>query len=173
MSLRLAPVPAGAAEPLALMHNACFPDDPWDAGAFAQILALRGVFGYVAWCGETPAGFVVARDLGDEAEILTIGVLPRMRRRGFGRALLDAAVAQAGTRGCGSMVLEVASDNAAARLLYETAGFVRVGTRPRYYCRGRDRIEALVLRLPILRLPILRLPIEAAPDCAERKGNSD
>jgi ribosomal-protein-alanine N-acetyltransferase len=161
MSPRIAPIPVGAGEPLSLMHNACFPDDPWDAGAFAQILSLHGVFGYVAWCGETPAGFAIARDLGGEAEILTIGVLPRMRRRGLGRALLVAIVAQAGERRCGSVVLEVAADNPAARLLYESAGFIRVGTRPHYYRRSRDRIEAL----------ILRLPVEAAPNGAESKDS--
>ena len=61
MSPRIAPLPAGAAEPLALMHAACFPEDPWDAAAFAQLLALYGVFGYLAWLTATrsPAGFVI------------------------------------------------------------------------------------------------------------------
>ena len=162
MNPRLAPLPPGAAEPLSLMHRACFSDDPWDVGAFAQVLALRGVFGCVAWLGDAPAGFVVARDLGGEAEILTIGVLPGMRRRGLGRLLLDAVVAQAGERRFGSVVLEVASDNAAARRLYEAAGFVRVGARPRYYRRGDSRIEAL----------ILRLSIGAAADCGKSGGNA-
>lgn len=152
MTLRLAPLPATAAEPLSLMHAACFPDDPWDASAFAQILALHGVFGYVAWLDaaplhEIPSGFVIARDLGGEAEILTVGVLPGMRRRGLGRSLLGAVVAQAGARRCFSVVLEVAADNAAARRLYEATGFVRVGMRPRYYRRGGGAIDALILRL--------------------------
>jgi hypothetical protein len=33
---RVAPLPAGAAEPLALLHAACFPEDPWDAEALAR-----------------------------------------------------------------------------------------------------------------------------------------
>lgn len=147
MSLRIAPLPAAAAEPLSLMHAACFPEDPWDAFSFERILALRGVFGYVAWSEETPSGFVLACDLGGEAEILTLGVLPGTRRRGLGRALLDAVVAHARERRSGSLVLEVAADNAAARRLYSAAGFVRVGTRPRYYRRDRAAIDALILRL--------------------------
>lgn len=166
MTPRLAPLPAGAAEPLSLLHAACFPDDPWDTSAFAQILALHGVFGYVAWLGaaplyETPAGFAVARDLGGEAEILTIGVVPGMRRRGLGRALLGAVVAQARARRCFSVVLEVAADNAAARRLYEAAGFVRVGMRPLYYRSGGGAIDAL----------ILRLATEADQDRAKPEGN--
>jgi ribosomal-protein-alanine N-acetyltransferase len=153
MSPRIAPLPDGAAEPLSLMHAACFPEEPWDAFSFERLLALHGVFGYVVWLGEdplddTPAGFVLARDLGGEAEILTLGVLPGMRRVGFGRALLDAVMAEAGRRGIASVVLEVAIDNEAARRLYGATGFIRVGTRPRYYRRSHAAIDALILRRP-------------------------
>jgi ribosomal-protein-alanine N-acetyltransferase len=148
MSPRLAPLPAGAADPLSLMHASCFPEDPWDTGSFELVLLLHGVFGYLAWLGDAPAGFILARDLGGESEILTLGVLPGMRRLGIGRALLDAVVAQAGRRRIGSIVLEVAIDNEAARQLYGATGFVRVGTRPRYYRRDNAAIDALILRLP-------------------------
>jgi len=169
MSLRIAPIPDGAAEPLALMHRDCFPEDPWDAASFARLFALYGVFGYLAWfdeaasdkapTGKAPGddasgdnalgGFILARDLGGEAEILTLGVLPRTRRRGVGRALLDAVMAEAGRRRLGSVVLEVAADNAAARRLYSATGFARVGMRPRYYRRDHGAIDALILRRPI------------------------
>jgi ribosomal-protein-alanine N-acetyltransferase len=149
MNPRLAPLPVTAAEPLALMHRACFPEDPWDAEAFARLLALHGVFGRLAWLGEAPAGFILARDLGEEAEILTLGVLPGMRRCGIGGMLLAAAVTEAGRRCLGSVVLEVAADNEAARRLYGAAGFTRAGTRPRYYRRAGAAIDALILRRPI------------------------
>ena len=153
MNPRIATLPDGAVEPLALMHRACFPEDPWDAGSLERILALHGVFGYLAWLGkspgdESPGGFILARDLGGEAEILTLGVLPEMRRLGVGRALLDAVVAQAGRRRAASVVLEVAADNEAARRLYASVGFIRVGTRPRYYRRDHATVDALILRLP-------------------------
>jgi len=153
MSPRIAPLSDGAAEPLSLMHAACFPEEPWDVLSFERLLALHGVFGYVAWLGEHPldealGGFVLARDLGGEAEILTLGVLPEMRRCGLGRALLDAVMAEAGRRRIASVVLEVATDNEAARRLYVATGFVRVGTRPRYYRRSHAAIDALILRLP-------------------------
>jgi ribosomal-protein-alanine N-acetyltransferase len=121
--------------------------------AFERLLALHGVFGYAAWPGEDPlgetlGGFILARDLGGEAEILTLGVLPEMRRRGLGRALLDAIMVEAGQRRIASVVLEVATDNEAARRLYVAMGFVRVGTRPRYYRRDHAAVDALILRLP-------------------------
>jgi len=159
MSPRITQISDNAAEPLALMHRDCFPDDPWDAASFARLLALYGAFGYLAWLDaaaddDAPSddalgGFILARDLGGEAEILTLCVLPRMRRLGIGRALLGAVMAEAGRRRLGSVVLEVAADNAAAHLLYGATGFVRVGMRPRYYRRDHGAIDALILRRPI------------------------
>jgi ribosomal-protein-alanine N-acetyltransferase len=46
-------------------------------------------------------------------------------------------------------VLEVSAANHAARTLYETSGFTRVGLRRRYYADGADAlIMALDLRAP-------------------------
>ena len=147
------PLPAGAAAPLAAMHLAAFPEDPWDAAALERILALTGGFGYLAWQEGAPAGFILARDLGGEVEILSLGVLPGWRRRGVGRALLDAVVAQAQRRSAGSLVLEVATENAAARLLYAACDFVQVGRRPRYYRRADGRADALILRRAVTDKP--------------------
>ena len=49
---------------------------------------------------------------------------PRARRNGVGRALLDAAVAFARDEGAAGIALETSRDNAAARALYRSAGWV-------------------------------------------------
>jgi [ribosomal protein S18]-alanine N-acetyltransferase len=151
LPLAALPLPALplAARSLAAMHAACFPDDPWDAPALERVLALSGVFGYLAWQDDAALGFVVARDLGEEAEILSIGTLPPARRRGIGRALLGCVAAQSRQRGLGSVVLEVAADNEAARQLYAVHGFLQVGRRPHYYRRAEGSADALILRLGI------------------------
>jgi ribosomal-protein-alanine N-acetyltransferase len=149
----ITPLPAGAAEPLALLHARCFPEEPWDAEALRRILALSGGFARLAWQGDMAIGFVLARDLGDECEILSLGVVPESRRRGIARALLRAAIDEAGRQGRPSVVLEVAADNAAARALYARAGFVAVGHRPRYYRRAGEAVDALILRCPVSRQP--------------------
>jgi ribosomal-protein-alanine N-acetyltransferase len=137
---------APLAVPLAAMHRVCFPDDPWDADALERILGLSGSLAYLAWQEDNPVGFVLARDLGDEVEILSLGVLPAWRRRGFGRALLAAVAAEAAARHSGGLVLEVATDNEAARRLYAGFGFVAAGRRPRYYRRTAGTADALILR---------------------------
>jgi len=149
VSCAITPLPASAAEPLAVLHAGCFPEDPWDAEALARILGLSGGFGFVAWQHELPGGFALARDLGSEGEILSLGVLPDCRRLGIGRLLLRAVIDEAARRGLPSIVLEVADDNAAARGLYASAGFVAVGRRPRYYRRDGETIDALLLRCPV------------------------
>ena len=101
---------------------------------------MPGTFGLV----EAQGGMLLARVAADEAEVLTLAVLPALRRQGLGRALLQAAMAEARRRGAASMTLEVAVDNVAARDLYTSAGFTQVGRRRRYYANGAD---ALVLRV--------------------------
>ncbi len=147
---RITTLPAGAAIPLAAMHRACFPDDPWDADALERILGLSGSFNYLAWHEGNPVGFILARDLGGEVEILSLGVLPNRRRRGIGCALLAAVVAEARARRSGAIILEVATDNEAARRLYAASGFVTAGRRPRYYRRIGGTADALIMRREVI-----------------------
>jgi [ribosomal protein S18]-alanine N-acetyltransferase len=149
MRFRLDEVSCLQADALALMHGACFPEDPWNPSAIAEILGMRGFFGRVAWEHETPSGFALALDLGEEYEILSIGVLPERRHRGVGAALLGAVRVEARLRGAEGVVLEVAVDNIAALALYAGQGFIPVGRRRNYYRRTRNVLDALILRLAL------------------------
>ena len=82
--------------------------------------------------------------VADSAEILTVGVVPGARRRGIGRDLLGALLAEAGRRGAREAFLEVRVDNTAARSLYATEGFAEVGIRRGYYDAGR--VDAVVMK---------------------------
>jgi [ribosomal protein S18]-alanine N-acetyltransferase len=146
LTWNITPVPIGAEVPLSAMHRACFPDSPWDAATLERILTLAGGFGYLAWQEDAPVGFILARDLAAEVEVLSVGVLPQWRRRGVGRALFDAVVARTERDGLGSIVLEVAAENEAARALYAAFGFVQVGRRPGYYRQTGGRADGLILR---------------------------
>jgi ribosomal-protein-alanine N-acetyltransferase len=140
------PLPASVAHAavLAELHALAFPpEERWSAGAFATQLALPGVFGLVL----PDAGLILARVAADEAEILTIGVVPAARRAGYGAALLRAAEARAVADGARRMFLEVSLRNHAARALYMAAGYSEVGRRPRYYA---DLSDALVLARPLI-----------------------
>ena len=149
MSRRLEQISCFMADPVALLHRACFPEDPWDLSAIVEILGTVGFFGRIAWEDETPAGFALARDLRKECEILSLGVLPERRCEGVGTALLNSVCVEACLRSAESIVLEVAVDNIAARALYAVRGFLPVGRRRNYYRRTRNLADALVLRLAL------------------------
>ena len=77
----------------------------------------------------------------DEAYLDELAVAPWARRRGVGRALLDACVHEGRRAGRRRLTLWVTTDNAPARALYAAAGFEE--TRRRRLLAGR-----LVFRTP-------------------------
>jgi len=127
---------------LAAVHAEAF-ETPWDAAAFADLLGQTGVFVVVE-----DGGFILMRQVTDEAEILTLAVRPATRRAGLGGRLVGQAAVLAAARGATRIFLEVAEGNAAARALYARAGFSEVGRRRGYYSRADGvREDALVLAL--------------------------
>lgn len=137
----IAATPAHAAA-LGAIHRAAFGAAGWSDQVLALQLDLPGMAGLIAPAG----GMVLARAAADQAEIVTLAVLPEARRQGLGRTLLEAAMAAMAARGAATMFLEVEADNLAARALYAAAGFERLGQRKAYYGPGRD---ALILGRPI------------------------
>jgi|WetSurMetagenome_2_1015567.scaffolds.fasta_scaffold858458_2 [ribosomal protein S18]-alanine N-acetyltransferase len=150
MSLRFAS--PGEAAVLAATHASAF-DAGWSAPDIERLMQVMGGFAIAAaGAGDQIEGFILARTIADEGEILTLAVRPEARRRGLGRALVEAAAAEAGRRGAGALLLEVAADNPAALALYQGQGFERVGLRKAYYARpGARRADAFVLRRPLNR----------------------
>ncbi|HUK44753.1 MAG TPA: GNAT family N-acetyltransferase [Gaiellaceae bacterium] len=66
-----------------------------------------------------------------------IAVDPGRQGRGVGRALIDAAIAEARRRGARRLTLRVFSPNEPARRLYESAGFVVEGVlREEFFLDG-------------------------------------
>lgn len=128
---------ASEAAALAALHATAFPT-PWSVGEFAALLTQPGVFAV-----SEPGGFILIRQVMDEAEVLTLAVRPDARRAGLGGWLVGQGAVRAAQAGATRLFLEVAEDNAAARALYDRAGFRRIGRRKGYYDAGRT--DALVL----------------------------
>ncbi|MEU1812252.1 ribosomal protein S18-alanine N-acetyltransferase [Micromonospora aurantiaca (nom. illeg.)] len=93
-----------------------------------------GVLGY--------AGLAVSPP--DEAWVQNVAVRRDAHRRGIGRLLLEALLAEAARRGARSTLLEVAADNAPAQRLYATYGFEPIGVRRGYY--QPSNTDALVMQ---------------------------
>lgn len=126
---------------------------PWNDGEFLSLLLQPNSFGFVMRQTNTLifkaplAGFVLAREVAGEAEILTIAVSEKCARFGLGWRLMQAAMREARSRGGETMFLEVDDGNAPALGLYRKLGFEKAGERPAYYAdeKGR-RSSALVMR---------------------------
>ncbi|MDO4549551.1 MAG: ribosomal protein S18-alanine N-acetyltransferase, partial [Clostridia bacterium] len=81
----------------------------------------------------------------DEGHITNVAVRSDMRARGIGEAVVRAMIQMAADSGVRYMTLEVRRSNVAAISLYEKLGFIRVGTRKRYYEDNRE--DALIMAL--------------------------
>jgi [ribosomal protein S18]-alanine N-acetyltransferase len=126
---------------LAAIHGSAFAaPDAWSRDVFDLQLTLPNVFALLHESG----GLILIRTAADEAEILTLAVMPDERCRGIGYHLLMEATELAGSLGARSLFLEVSIRNIKARALYTKVGFQEAGRRPHYYS---DRSDALVLRL--------------------------
>lgn len=112
----------------------------WSQEEFAAYIAGRNTPLYVA-CNPRRriAGFAMLRLAADEAELVTIAVDPRWRRRGVGVALLRALFDDLLMTPARRLFLEVAADNPAALALYAAHGFEKLSERQGYYARPDGR----------------------------------
>lgn len=115
---------------IAALEETCF-SRPFRRADFESMLDAANDLLLTAKDGETPCGYLAARTVLGETEILAIAVDPAARRRGIGRALLDALIGRLGEDA--KIFLEVRASNAAARALYAACGFVPTGVRRGYY----------------------------------------
>ncbi|MGO1076725.1 ribosomal protein S18-alanine N-acetyltransferase [Inquilinus sp. CA228] len=137
--------PAAAAV-LSALYESAF-GEAWAPDQLAQLLAGPGVFALIALDDAgAPVGYALGRVAADEAELLSIALLPGRRRRGGGRRLLDALIGRCVAAGAGALFLEVATDNAAALALYRGAGFHEAGRRRGYYKVGAAMVDAIVMK---------------------------
>lgn len=127
---------------LARLHALSFTTPrPWNAAEFRDLLSTPRTF--LLTEGDA---FLLGRVVADEAELLTIAVPPDQRGRGAARRLVAVFIDQSRQRGAASAFLEVAEDNAPARHVYTSAGFVESGGRRGYYRSPEGRyIDAIVM----------------------------
>lgn len=138
---------------LAQLHaeSFCRPgDETWSDRSFSDVLSMPGSFCYLVHRdgaqGVEPCGFSACRGTGAEGELLSLGVIPRYRRSGAARLLIDQSLAAFRRAGTERVYLEVAEDNPPAQTLYQAIGFEEVGRRPGYYLRlDAKRVDALTM----------------------------
>lgn len=131
--MQIVPMTAAHIAALATLEKLCFAQ-PWSQAALEEELTNPTAAFRVAVDGSGQVlGYAGLHCVADEGFIANVAVFPGARRQGVARGLLDALAVLGRQRGLYRLTLEVRPSNAAAVALYEGAGFVRDGIRPRFY----------------------------------------
>jgi ribosomal protein S18 acetylase RimI-like enzyme len=104
-------------------------EDEW-AARLARGVRSEGELPLIAECDGEPCGLAWVRfddDAPEAAHLYQMWVAAEHRRRGVGRALVDAAAAWARAMGATRLELDVTTSNEAAVRLYEGVGFATNG----------------------------------------------
>ena len=134
------------------LEQALFGEEAWSEGMLAGELAGVGTGRHylVAEDQGTVLGYAgLLAPGGRQGDVLTLAVAEEHWGRGIGTTLLDALLAEAASRGCREIFLEVRVDNDRAQRLYRGHGFAKVGIRRGYY--QPSGTDALVMRRVLAR----------------------
>jgi ribosomal-protein-alanine N-acetyltransferase len=141
---------AGQIDAVMRVMNSAFGDrfgEAWTRSQLSGILPMAGVSLTLAIdsADESVIGFSLIRTVAGESELLLIGVLPDVQRRGVGARLLDDFLERASEDGVNRVHLEVRDGNPAIGM-YRSAGFSPVGRRRNYYqASDGSRYDAITL----------------------------
>ena len=120
-------------------EEVALPDEEWQQRA-------AGRTSFLAWVDGEPAGIVGAFESPEHdatVELVAMWSAPEHRRRGVGRALVEAVVEAARAAGASRVVLWVMRGNDGARVFYESVGFRATDelvASPRDPCREEQRM---------------------------------
>ncbi|MGA7915623.1 MAG: GNAT family N-acetyltransferase [Candidatus Acidiferrales bacterium] len=114
------------------IQSACPEIAQWTVWDYHRV-ARGEMAGWVAEEAGRLVGFLVARRVSSDLEILNFAVRDAERRRGIGAELLRSALEWARSLRMTHAILEVRASNLAALRFYECHKFEVVGRRPRYY----------------------------------------
>jgi len=92
-------------------------------------------------------GFICARLLPPEVQILNMAVSVSSLRQGVATGMIDSLFGISRSAGCDKATLEARASNAPALACYRKAGFRIVGKRPKFYNGTED---AVLMDAPLL-----------------------
>ena len=94
-----------------------------------------------------PVGFIKARIIQDEIEIISILIDKKFRKKGIGKGLLNNLFSLANKKKIKHIFLEVSVENKVALNLYKKYNFIKIGERKDYYNLNGRNINADIMKL--------------------------
>ena len=117
---------------VAEIEKECF-SSPWTEDGLAAETENPSAHFFVLEAENTVAAYMGMHIVLDECYIANVAVKKTFRKRGFGKRLVENALAVAKEKDCSFITLEVRVSNLAAISLYEKCGFERIGERKSFY----------------------------------------
>jgi ribosomal-protein-alanine N-acetyltransferase len=144
--LRIRPLQSRDIDSVLVIQTGCPQIAQWTAADYERA-ASGEMSGFLAEEDSAIAGFLVARSVGDEIEILNFAVSTGCRRRKVGTKLITHAVEWSRSLRAKRIFLEVRASNRDAIEFYKQHGFRTFGRRARYYTSPTDDALLLILNL--------------------------
>jgi len=119
----------------------------WAEDAYERLPEWGGPLALVSEHAGEVTGFLMGREVAEEAEVLNLAVMPKFRRLGHGAALVSTALEGMRSRGVQSVYLEVRESNTRAIAFYEKHGFGKTGRRKGYYREPDEAAVTMVKKL--------------------------
>lgn len=136
---------------LVSLERSIFAIQPWSKNQFKEEIAEIGHSRFYILAekdGEIVGwGGAMVIDAAQELQILTLAVIPELRRQGIARAILHSIIKWGLEKAVTTITLEARTTNDEAIKLYESEGFVTFAQRRNYYAPG---VDALVMRKEIV-----------------------
>lgn len=140
--MNIRPIEARDVDSILAIQSASPEIAQWTTWDYARV-ARGDMAGWVAEEKNEVDGFLVARRVVTDLEILNFAVRPHARHSGIGTSLLRETLAWGATFRAEKALLEVRASNLAALNFYGRHGFEVIGRRPRYYSAPIE--DALIL----------------------------
>jgi ribosomal-protein-alanine N-acetyltransferase len=145
---KIRPYQSGDAEALSAILHSATEAAQWPLESYERMTHLPGALTLVCETDVGVTGFLIARQVADEAEVLNVAVLTEARRQGQASALLTAALDQVRNSGVLRCFLEVRESNQPALAFYSKQGFILSGRRKAYYRTPVEDALCMQLNFP-------------------------
>ncbi|MBY0292370.1 MAG: GNAT family N-acetyltransferase [Alphaproteobacteria bacterium] len=122
----------------AQLHQSAF-FKGWGESDFQEFLQNPLICGLKIEKNDELSGYILWREIGEEAEILTLVVASSFQRQGVGTYLLTTLCEYLVQKRITKLFLEVAEDNIHGKTFYIKNGFVFLNIRPQYYPRKENK----------------------------------
>ena len=117
----------------------------WSKSFFIKLVNLESTI--CLFSKPEKRGYLIARVLKDEVEVIALLVDVSYRRTGLAKYLLEELKKIAKQRHALKIILEVSISNKSAIALYKKIGFVELATRKNYYIIKDKRVDAKLMCL--------------------------